>query len=262
MSIYRRIRRISKVFLEKMLVPDREGIEHYDKVLPAEVLGDDFYLSLKELASASELTKILEIGSSSGEGSTRALVEGVLLRDSSDDVSIFCLEISKIRYENLISAYKDFQFVNIFRLSSVGLESFPSLNELRDFYRNVPSNLNNHTFDEVASWLRKDIEYLSLHNKELSNQLSTHGLNGIEYLKQEFGISSFDLVVIDGGEFLGWAEYELVRGSKYICLDDINTFKCRKAYDHLSADPDYLLYGENWHIRNGWAIFERKQLTQ
>lgn len=248
--------------MEKIIVPEREGIEHYNKVLPPEVSGDDFYLSLKQLASSNELTSILEIGSSSGEGSTRALVEGVLSRDSNDDVSIFCLEISKIRYENLISAYKDFYFVNVLRLSSVGLESFPTLNELRDFYRNVPSNLNNYTFDEVASWLKKDIEYLSLHGKELSNQTGEHTQNGIEYVKQEFGISSFDLVVIDGGEFLGWAEYELVRGSKYICLDDINTFKCRRAYDHLSADSDYILYGENWHVRNGWAIFERRSLIQ
>jgi len=258
MSIYRRLRRTAKVLLEKLIVPNREGTEHYNRVLPPEVDNDDFFDSLKRLASKPELLSILEIGSSSGQGSTRALIEGVLARDSQDRVSIFCLEISEVRYNDLIHAYSKFDFMKIHRLSSVGLDSFPTLHELKDFYRSVPSTLNNYTFDEVASWLKKDIEYLTLNQKILMDQSEIVPLNGIDFAKKVSNNSVFDLVVIDGGEFLGWAEYNLVRGSMFICLDDINSFKCRRAYDHLSKDSDYVLHAENWNVRNGWAIFQRK----
>jgi hypothetical protein len=259
MRLYSRLRRISKIVLEKLVVPNREGIEHYDKVLPPEVANDDFFDALKQLASNPELCNILEIGSSSGEGSTRALIEGVLTRNQHDHVAVYCLEISEVRFKNLKKAYSDFDFVKIFRLSSVGLDSFPSVGELKDFYRNVPSILNNYTFDEVVSWLKKDIEYLTLNQRDLAEQSEIGSLGGIEYVKKVSKVSVFDLVVIDGGEFLGWAEYNQVKGSRFMCLDDINSFKCRRAYDHLSSDPAYELRAENWNVRNGWAIFERQE---
>jgi len=257
MSNYRRMRRLAKVLLEKLIVPEREGVEHYDKVLPPEVNNDDFFHALKQLASNIQLKTFLEIGSSSGEGSTRALTEGVLSRESHDLVSLHCLEISEVRYDNLVAAYSRLPFMKIHRLSSVGLDSFPTVGELRDFYRNVPSILNNYTFDEVVSWLKKDIDYLTSNLLALTGKSETRSLCGIDYVKEISSISVFDLVVIDGGEFLGWAEYKLLKGSRFVCLDDINSFKCRWAYDDLSNDPDYHLYAENWNVRNGWAIFQR-----
>jgi len=257
MSNYRRLRRLAKVLLEKLIVPEREGVEHYDKVLPPEVNNDDFFHALYQLASNIQLKTFLEIGSSSGEGSTRALTEGVLSRESHDLVSLHCLEISEVRYDNLVAAYSRLAFMKIHRLSSVGLDSFPTVDELRDFYRNVPSILNNYTFDEVVSWLKKDIDYLTSNLLALTGKSETRSLCGIDYVKEISKVSVFDLVVIDGGEFLGWAEYNLLKGSRFVCLDDINSFKCRWAYDDLLNDPDYDLYAENWNVRNGWAIFER-----
>lgn len=257
MKMMKLFRRGVKIVIQKIIPPTREGVEHYDKAIPAEVHEDDFYSALQDLASRPDLKSIIEIGSSSGEGSTKALVTGVLGRKNPEEAGIHCLEISAVRFENLRSHYSEYSFVNVHRMSSVGLDSFPSLKELKQFYRKTPSILNHYTFDEVSSWLQKDIEYLRSNLQELSVSDLGENLFGIEFVRHQFNIEDFDLVIIDGGEFLGWAEYLLLKGANWICLDDINSFKCRKAYDELKLDPKYVLYQENWQTRNGWAIFQK-----
>jgi hypothetical protein len=63
--------------------------------------------------------------------------------------------------------------------------------------------------------------------------------------------------MIDGCEFTGLAELKLLYGSKFIALDDVNSFKCYEAYRLLKDSNSYRLYAENWNLRNGFAIFER-----
>lgn len=237
----------------------RKRVEHYEEVISPEVLNDDFHIALKKIASLPELRTFLEIGSSSGEGSTRAITSGILSRPSFSGVELHCLEISRVRFNRLQDYYRSLSFVHVHRLSSVGPESFPSKKELKLFYKNVPSNLNIYSFREIYSWLKKDIAYLEKHMPELST-LSADGKSrfGIQTIRSEFNILDFDFVLIDGGEFQGFSEFGLLDGSRYICLDDINSFKCRFAYDSLLADPRYVLFSENWSVRNGWAIFERK----
>lgn len=258
MKFFKRLKRAAKIVVERLAPPVREGIEHYDKAIPAEVLEDDFYLSLQSLASDDSIRTILEIGSSSGEGSTKALTAGILDRTSATGVELHCLEISSIRFNNLKEHYSALEFVKVHRMSSVGMNSFPTFKELKRFYRSTPSILNNYTYDEVASWLQKDIEYLAQNFKELSSSIGEIDIFGIDWVRREYDIEDFDLVVIDGGEFLGWAEYSLLKGANWICLDDINSFKCRRAYDDLISGKSYSLVQENWQTRNGWAIFRKK----
>jgi hypothetical protein len=253
-----KIRRYLKVVLERIFPPTREGIEHYDRVIAPEVLHDDFYESISKIAAREELRVILEIGSSSGEGSTQAIVDGIMARENSSSAVLHCMEISLPRFEALRAQYESLNFVKVHRLSSVGLSSFPSKSELRNFYKNIPSSLNHYTFDEIYSWMEKDIEYLRMNISELLKFEEVPNVDsGIDYIKNEFGINTFDFVLIDGGEFLGWAEFQVLYGSRVIALDDINSYKCRYAYDALRKDSQYRLIVENWITRNGWAIFEK-----
>lgn len=65
-----------------------------DLIIPAEIKNDSFYHLLNSVAQLSEVKNILEIGSSSGQGSTEALVSGIRSRRDSSEVSLFCMEIS------------------------------------------------------------------------------------------------------------------------------------------------------------------------
>jgi hypothetical protein len=252
MKTFRVVRRTIRVLLEKIVVPQREGVEHYNKVISPEVLNDDFHNLLSELARRENILTLLEIGSSSGEGSTSALANGIRDRASTAGVQLHCMEISEPRFEILLQAYNQVDFMHVHRLSSVGLDHFPTKGELKYFYRNFRSNLNHYTFDEIYSWMIKDLDYLRVH----SEILLPSGSTGIEYIKTKFKIHSFDFILIDGGEFVGYSEFKMLKGAKIICLDDVNSYKCRYAYDELASDSNYRLIAENWKTRNGWAVFQ------
>jgi hypothetical protein len=168
-------KRAARRMFNKFFPTKRVGVEHYDLIISPEVLNDDFYEVLETLATRSELNTFLEIGSSSGEGSTKAIIEGVLSRSNFENVQLHCLEISKIRFEKLSKKYNHLSFVKIHRLSSVGPESFPTAREIKDFYRRIPSALNIYPLTEILSWLKKDIDYLRINLSELSKEFSLVG---------------------------------------------------------------------------------------
>ena len=93
-------------------------LSQLDLLIPPEVIDDGFYFTLKEIAERRDLKTFLEIGSSSGAGSTRALVDGMRLRES-NDAHLFCMEVSRARYINLFKAYEQDEFVFPYNLSSI-----------------------------------------------------------------------------------------------------------------------------------------------
>jgi len=238
--------RLRRHFHELLL--KREGIEHYSKYIQPEIVEDEFYDLINKYAGRSDLKSYLEIGSSSGQGSTKAIVEGILSKDSLN-VSLHCLEISQVRFNKLHDYYSDYSFVKVHQLTSVPLTEYPSRKEVKTFYKNNLTNLNNQSLRTVMSWLKKDIDFLR--NNSFGN------LCGIEEIRESEGIDYFDFVLIDGGEFTGFSELMRVIGAKVILLDDVNSFKCYKARSYLMESDRYRLAYENLQLRNGFSVFER-----
>ncbi|MEH2133752.1 MAG: glycosyltransferase [Nostoc sp.] len=218
-----------------------------NSLIPAEIKNDDFYYAIQKIAQKEDIKTVLEIGSSSGEGSTEAFVTG--LRENPNKPILFCMEVSKTRFTELKKRYENDSFVKCYNISSVSLKDFPDEKEVINFYNNTQTNLNFYPSEQIIGWLRQDIEYLN--NSDVSDE-------GIKKIKQENKIDFFDLVLIDGSEFTGNAELDEVYGATYICLDDINTFKNYQNFNRLLSDPDYILIISNQNIRNGYAIFQRK----
>ncbi|MCX7593322.1 MAG: FkbM family methyltransferase [Fischerella sp.] len=215
-------------------------------LIPPEIKNDEFYTIIQRIAREEDIKTVLEIGSSSGEGSTEAFVTGI--RQNPHKPTLFCMEVSKTRCAELKKRYEHDDFVKVYNLSSVPIESFPHENEVIDFYKNTENNLKNYPLELVLSWLNQDIEYVK--NSGLSE-------NGIRKIKQENNIDYFDLVLIDGSEFTGNAELDEIYGAKYICLDDITTFKNYKNHRKLLSDINYTLLVQNNFLRNGYSIFKR-----
>jgi hypothetical protein len=220
-----------------------------DAIIPPEVYNDEFYFSIIELTRSEPLTYVLEIGSSSGGGSTEAFVRGLSANPKgTGNTHLYCMELSKPRFKALRNTYADFPFVKCFNMSSVPIDSFPPLSEVAEFYRTCKTPLNNYPLEQVLGWLTQDIEYV---------RSAAVPMNGIQMIKQSQGISTFDMVLIDGSEFTGKAEMNQVYGARWILLDDICVFKNFENYNRLKNDASYTLYRENLHVRNGYAIFKR-----
>lgn len=218
-----------------------------DQIIPPEISNDELYLAIQRIAAETPLRHILEIGSSAGGGSTEAFVKGIMQNPSQP--KLHCMEISGSRFEALQTRYADTPNVCCLRASSVGFEQFPAEKEVELFYRFVPTALNNYPLEMVLGWLRQDIAYLQEHD------IQQHG---IRLIRERYGIDIFDMVLIDGSEFLGKAELDEVYGAGIILLDDINGFKNYHNYQRLAQDQHYFNALENHALRNGFAVFIRR----
>lgn len=215
-----------------------------ERLIPPEIKNDELYQAIQMLSREAELTNVLEIGSSSGSGSTEAFVTG--LTQNPKTPNLYCMEVSQSRFEALQKRYENHPFVHCYHVSSVGLEQFPTEQEIQEFYQTQQTYLNLYPLEQVLDWWKADTEYLK------SSGVETHGIRKI---KTENNIDVFDLVLIDGSEFTGIAELEEVYGATLIILDDINTFKNYQNYTKLLTDAKYMLLQENKRLRNGYAIF-------
>ncbi len=222
-------------------------VSDLDRIIPPEVKNDAFYNAIYRLAKTEPLTTILEIGSSSGQGSTDAFVSAI--RDNPYHPTLFCVEISSVRFHELATYYKDNPFVRCYNVSSIPLEKFPGPEEVCHFYQTIPSKLNQFSLPVVLSWLKLDTDYV---------QREGVCQHGIELIRKENNIEHFDMVLIDGSEFTGMAEFEQIYGARFILLDDTCTFKNYQNREKLLNDPAYQLIEEDPNLRHGYAIFKRK----
>ncbi len=109
-------------------------------------------------AAAAAIDTVLEIGSSSGEGSTAAWVEGLRLNPRGP--KLFCMEVSRVRCEALKNRWGPEGFVECFQGSSVDPDQFPSPAEVEEFHRHVAGPLQKYPLEEVLKWLQTDLDYI------------------------------------------------------------------------------------------------------
>jgi hypothetical protein len=211
-------------------------------IITPEIYNDKFYHSLRQILDTYEINNILEIGASSGQGSTQCF-----LQYKENECKLFSIEISRERFNIL----KLNQTPNFFPYlgSSVNPSEYLTESEIADFHSRTKTNLNQYSLDTVLSWKEEELNYIKNNNTETGV---------IDKIKTENNIINFDLVLIDGSPFTGEAELKYVFGSKIIALDDINDIKCYDIYYLILNSGYYELVMEDWNIRNGFAIFKLK----
>lgn len=224
------------------------AVSSLDYLIPKKIKDDAFYSAIYRYSQSKDIHNILEIGSSIRKGSTQAFIEGI--KKNYNNVTLFCLELSEIKFLSLRNYYKYNPSVVCYHGSSVPISSFPREEEIISFMRTFQTSLRGFTEEEVIGWLKQDIDYIRDTNAPE---------HGIEQIKLENNIDFFDIVLIDGSEFTGEAEFSLIYGAKFILLNDIRTFKNYHNYMRLLSDPLYLLIEENLSLRNGYAIFQKNQ---
>lgn len=217
-----------------------------ETLISPEIKDDSFYSVIRAISRGEDIQTVLEIGSSSGGGSTEAFVEG--LRDNPGNPVLFCMEVSQPRFQALSQRYASDSFVRCYNVSSVALESFPTPAQVMEFYQQGVSELNRFPVADVLRWLQQDIDYV---------RDSGVSADGIARIKRDYQVPCFDVVLIDGSEFTGEAELEQVYGAKFILLDDINTYKNYANHRRLAADDGYTLIYHDPHLRNGSSAFRR-----
>lgn len=223
------------------------GRSPLDLLIPPEVANDAFSQIIKEVAARPEVHTALEIGSSSGAGSTASLVAG--MKDK-EEKALHCIELSTPRFRELTGRYKDLPWVHCYNLPSIALDEMPTEADLASFFKAHPdSAVHQVGLRSMTRWLRQDIDYMKRHER---------GEAGIQVAREKAGVETFDLVLIDGSEFTGRAELQHVYGATYVLLDDTRTFKTYEACERLRQDACYELVAEDRQCRGGFAVFQRR----
>src|SRR6266568_3559576 len=197
-----------------------------DRLLSPQIKNERFYRAIRRVAASPAVRTVLEIGASSGGGSTEALVAGALANPSGPP-QLHSIEVSQARFGALVQRYRDYPFVHPYNVSSVPSSAFPSEEQVARFHREVRSKLRNNRLPKVLGWLRQDLAYLAEH-PELNAA-------GIQRIREQNGLARFDAVLLDG----------------------TRTHKNWANERRLRRDPAYRRVASSFWMRNGWAVFER-----
>ncbi len=222
-----------------------------DTLITPEVFQDEFYEAIVNLARSAPIDTVLEIGSSSGGGSTLAWVEG--LRRNPRHPKLYCMEVSRVRWGALKDRWEGEGFVECFLGSSVRPDQFPTAAQVEHFLKTVDGPLREYPVEQVLGWLEEDLAYIKKENVSCGC---------IAEIKRARGIEHFGAVLIDGSEFTGDAELDEVYGAEFILLDDTQTYKCHSARQRLLHDPGYEMIADNPTLRHGYSIFQRRRRTK
>src|SRR5262245_29072484 len=129
-----------------------------ENLIPPEIKDDPFYASLMRVASDPSVKTILEIGASSGGGSTEALTSGIAKNASRP--MLYSIEVSIPRFAALTQRYKGNPQFKPYNVSSIPPERFPNEQQVAAFYQQTRTALNQYPLEQVLSWLRADLDYI------------------------------------------------------------------------------------------------------
>lgn len=184
---------------------------------------------IKDMAINPENKTYLEIGTWNGLGSTRCFIEGFKARSSSD-FTFYSLECNADKCRDAQRLYSGIN--NVYILNEVLCNNEPS-----NIYDIFPDLKNNSEFNK---WYRIDVENMKKCRK---------------FLDRKDLPEVFDVVLLDGGEFTTYFEFQAIKDRcRVLLLDDTIVNKCRKIVEEIRRDPSWEILIDRPNERNGWLV--------
>lgn len=209
-------------------------------LIPPEIVpGDGLFEEIARICALPETRTILDIGASSGEGSTKAILRGASENPSPWTPQVVCIEADKNRFAALKARMEMYDFVRCLHGMACGIDDIAGVDVLR------ASHAHRYPIDQVLGWRQETLDMIARDHPE----------QDLIDVALEKMVDVFDFAIIDGCEFSADAELEKVFGSKWIALDDICSFKNARNYTRLLESQSYRCVRSIPHCRNGWAVF-------
>jgi serine/threonine-protein kinase RIO1 len=160
---------------------------------------------------------------------------------------LICIEINTDRYNTLLNNTKNYDWIKCYNTSSISYNQLINKNkDFDDIWESPFNGLKNSsifTKELVKTWFQEDIKNL----KKINNA----------FLEQDKNF--YDAVLIDGSEFFGYSEYNILKDRvNVIFLDDYKCLKTNQAARELLANNEWEVIAGNKNVRNGYAVFKRK----
>lgn len=192
-----------------------------------QICNDTVSKIIEQYAADESYKTFLEIGTWNGMGSTRAFANGFKKR--TDDYVFYSLECNKDKHEFAKKLYADNDKINL--LNEVIWNEEPS-----DFYKVFPQCKTNEIYKH---WNEVDI----VNMKKCEIFLNRPNLPQV-----------FDVVLLDGGEFTTYFEFQKLKNRcKILMLDDVNTDKCKLIIEEIRTSTNWKVLTVD-NTRNGFIV--------
>lgn len=210
--------------------------------------ASSFHSYLDLLRTQEQIPHVLEVGASSGVESIEVLTSQDFSKASKTmlhrvDASAESVALMRERFRGNTG-------LKTYHAASVPRDRFISERDLRRLYVTNLSVLNHHPLSHALEQRERDL--LAIKDSHISE-------TGIEMVKTEHGISSFDLAIINGAQFSGLADLEALLGATRIVVTQVNHLIGLRVYDILKLNSNYSLEAEHWGEGLTYAAFRKKQ---
>lgn len=210
---------------------DKQTFSHFKNNNMGQIDGDTFSTFIQSYSSNDQYKTFLEIGTWNGLGSTKHFVQTLSTRD--DDFVFYSLECNADKAQQAMELYQHIPKVHI--LNEVIWNEEPA-----DFYEIFPQCKSNELYKK---WNTVDM----INMKKCNVFLNRPNLPKV-----------FDVLLLDGGEFTTYYEFQLLKDKcKILMLDDIYTDKCKLIVDEIKSQNDVWKIIHEEKVRNGFLIAEK-----
>jgi len=199
-------------------------------------MNSDFGNCIYRICLNESIQNIFEVGSWNGEGSTVCVMNSIINKPNS---KLYSLEANLDMFNKALHFWSNFNTKDkLILLNGTLHNKIADLNELNKIYNN-------------------NIPYFVEHYIPEKKLLETSKLININ------NIDNIDVIILDGGEYSTEEDFKILinKNPKYICLDDVNVYKCKNIRQMLLDNSEWELYQENLNQRNGWTIFVSKKFV-
>jgi hypothetical protein len=198
-----------------------------------------FGLALMDLASLPDVNLILEIGTYFGGGSSLCIAKALKAKGKGRLVTIESFEEPFAYASATLRGYP----VELILGTTVSPQDFPTPEEVKR---------------SGATFESSEEDWIHFLNQERIKS-GEYPLPLLESLCKD---RPFDAVLIDGAEFSGPKEFDIVMehctSTKFIALHDTNTYKGKGSRRNLTDNPDWTMSWADVDPTQEWAIFERR----
>ena len=211
----------------------------YKKSEKGEVIrAENFGIALAKIAACRRFSKYVEIGTATGLGSTKTIMDELLARP--DECRLWTVESVCIMHVVAVENWRGIDTRG--RLTLIYGAATPA--------------------SEMMTWEEAVAEPHAaplLHAYEKNRITHAESPDAKPHLPTEI-----DVLILDGGEFSSYGEFKaLGEKAKIICLDDSHrAVKNRRVREDLAASDEWRALADRPDERNGWSIFCRKDLFE
>jgi len=203
-------------------------------------IGSTAGLVLYKLAKDPDNQTFVEIGSWNGRGTTQCIMEPLIQR--LDDYVVYSLEVNK-EFHNIAK-----------RVWETKLRRYNSViqTKLKLIWGRI---VNEEDVPELEEVMKSEHSHdrWPLFYREFFDACTAGCPNVLEQIPEKI-----DVLVLDGGEFTTYAEYQKLKDrSKIIFCDDSAKYKCEKVRAELLEDKNFKTLVDDQENRHGFCAFER-----